>query len=219
MRKITLTLIFLAAIRYASADTIVTTRVFAGSPTGIVSVGAVSPIAAFAVSDQDPVRLESLRFLISETGSANPWTTAQNVSADIDTIQLFADDGTQIGPTVTPATCGGAIFGATSFDCSFTPLRFVFGPGSTRILTIQVGVSSGSDLTTIMGSLVPSAVTNAIQLNDGQDRLFLPTARLDANLLQVNGASTATPDAGTWELCSIGFGLFVLARFRMRRSA
>jgi hypothetical protein len=211
-------LLFLAAISSAIADPILTTTLFAASPVGSVAIGAPFPIAKFEVADQDdPVRLNSLAFLISETGSADPWTTAANVGADIGAIQLFDDDtGLQIGPTVTPANCGGAIFSATSFACSFAPLSFVFPQDSVRVLTIRLQLQFGTDLTTIRGSLIPSLAANAVQTDDGEDVLRVPTARVDGNVLQVSPAEAEVPELTTMVFCGIGLAFIGLSRLRRR---
>jgi hypothetical protein len=203
-------LLFLAAIT-AMADPIFTTTLFAASPLGNVTAGATSTIAMFEMVDQnDPVRLESLRFLITETGSLDPWTAATNVASDIGGVQLFDDTGAQVGSTETPASCSGAIFATNSFDCSFASLAFVFPANSVRVFSIRLNILPGTDVATLRAALIPSLATNAIQTDDGENRLRIPIVGVNGNLLQVSAADAAIPEPPSLMFCVTGLGFLIL---------
>ena len=203
------------------ADTIITTSVFGNSPTGQVAAGAMSPIAEFEFLNDNSSRvmLNSLRFLLTETGSADSWTTAAAVSDDIGPIELFDDTGLQLGPSIVPATCAGATFTSTSFDCSFSALGFVLPRDSIRVLTVRLALQPATDITSIRASLLPSINFNAQQLDDGQDLLRVPLITVNANTLGVTAAAeVAVPEAGTYIL--LGLGMFTIAialRLKRRR--
>jgi hypothetical protein len=212
-------LIFFAAFAVGNADTIITTTLFSASPTGQVTAGVTSPLAEFEFLNDSSsgVQLNTLRFLLTESGSAGPWTTAGNVAADISSIQLFDDTGNQVAST-TPTTCAGAILSPTSFDCSFVigRLAFVFPPDSLRVLTIAVGLQSETDLASIRASLLRSVATNAKLLDDGGDTLRVPLGRVDGNLLGVNPDEEAeVPEISSVICC--GIGLFLIGVYQLRR--
>lgn len=183
----------------------ITVSTDATSPTSDIPAGAsgvtIGKFKVYAAGEPVKVKFMSVQF-IKTGGSA--WTDIANVTDDLSNVRIIADDGRQLGNSISTITSGSTnntcnLAASTYITCYFgtssSNINFIIPANTTQVFSVMADLGSSADISTLQ-VVLPTMSSNLEGQTSFQSASSGTASAANRTMISSSASLTVVADPG-----------------------